>query len=356
MPAPTAEFTDGAGSITATGEANGLLGGILPRIARPRLLLGVSGTFTTVVLAVRGRLRGLTNYYPLLGKRRGTGVPVANSAAIPLSDSTAEALEFDVSGCDYYEVYAVSGTPTDLDVEARVEAGDPDAAPVVLVNQSSNNTITSASAAALAVGANGATNPVLAVDANTASVATGWKATGAAAAAGAALAVISSGTNEAGKIDSKGSGTLTLQSVGTGNVVIGATKLTVAPATGNLSGAGSILSTSASGGVGYATGAGATVTQASSRTTGVTINTPTGNIVLVSAAGSATPFSFTVTNSSVAAGDTVVVSQKSGTDKYTTIAVTAVAAGSFQLTLANASGTTTEQPVFNFTVIKGVAA
>ena len=58
----------------------------------------------------------------------------------------------------------------------------------------------------------------------------------------------------------------------------------------------------------------------------------------------------------MAAGDVVVLSQKSGTDIYTTQKVTAVAAGSFRVTLANASGTTTEQPVFNFAVIKAVAA
>jgi hypothetical protein len=51
----------------------------------------------------------------------------------------------------------------------------------------------------------------------------------------------------------------------------------------------------------------------------------------------------------------VVVNQKSGTDKYL-IHVTAVAAGSFAITFATTGGTTTEQPVFNFTVIKGVAA
>lgn len=118
----------------------------------------------------------------------------------------------------------------------------------------------------------------------------------------------------------------------------------------------SILSSGPTSGIGYATGAGGTVTQATSRTTGVTLNKVCGNIVLVSAAGSATPFSFTLTNSAIAAGDVVVISQKSGTDKYTTQVVTAVAAGSCQITLANASGTTTEQPVFNFCVIKGVAA
>lgn len=119
---------------------------------------------------------------------------------------------------------------------------------------------------------------------------------------------------------------------------------------------GLLTSSSPTAGIGYATGAGGTVTQTGSRTTTVILNTLSGNIVLVSAAGSATPFSFTLTNSAIAAGDTVIINQKSGTDKYTTQVVTAVAAGSCQITLANASGTTTEQPVFNFNVVKGVAA
>jgi hypothetical protein len=103
---------------------------------------------------------------------------------------------------------------------------------------------------------------------------------------------------------------------------------------------------------GYGTGGGNTVTQASSRTTGVTINAPSGAITLVSAAGNSSYTTFTVTNSTVAATDVVVVSQKSGTDKYESF-VTAVGAGSFNITFSDVSGTTTEQPVFNFAVIKG---
>jgi hypothetical protein len=38
------------------------------------------------------------------------------------------------------------------------------------------------------------------------------------------------------------------------------------------------------------------------------------------------------------------------------IHVTKVAAGSFEVTFATTGGTTTEQPVFNFSVIKAVAA
>lgn len=106
-------------------------------------------------------------------------------------------------------------------------------------------------------------------------------------------------------------------------------------------------------GVGY--GSGSAVTQASSRTTGVTINAYSGAITLVSAAGSTTPASFTVTNSTVEATDTVVLSQKSGTDIYD-LSVSAVAAGSFRITFNTKSGTTTEQPVINFAVIKASAS
>lgn len=126
-------------------------------------------------------------------------------------------------------------------------------------------------------------------------------------------------------------------------------------ASGAITGASSIKSTSPTAGIGYATGAGGAVTQATNRTTGVTLNTICGAITLISAAGSATPASFTVTNSAVAALDTVIVSQKSGTDLYE-IFVTAVAAGSFKITSFTTGGTTTEQPVFNFAVIKAVVS
>lgn len=98
-------------------------------------------------------------------------------------------------------------------------------------------------------------------------------------------------------------------------------------------------------------GVGASVTQGTSRTTGVTINSLSGSITLVSAAGSTTPASFTVTNNKVAAGDVIHLSQKSGTDKYS-LDVTAIADGSFEITSNTKSGTTTEQPVFNFVVLK----
>ena len=107
--------------------------------------------------------------------------------------------------------------------------------------------------------------------------------------------------------------------------------------------------------LGYTTGGGGTVTQGTSRTTGVTLNKPSGAITLFSAAGSTTAATFTVTNSTVAATDVIIINQKSGTDLYD-LMVTAVAAGSFNITFRTTGGTTTETPVFNFAVIKGATS
>lgn len=118
---------------------------------------------------------------------------------------------------------------------------------------------------------------------------------------------------------------------------------------------GYLRSNSPTAGIGYSAGAGGAVTQTTNRTTGVTINKVSGQITLVSAAGSTTPNTFTVTNSTVADTDTVLVSQKSGTDKYVLL-VTTVGSGSFAITAYTTGGTTVEQPVINFTVQKGVNA
>jgi hypothetical protein len=146
---------------------------------------------------------------------------------------------------------------------------------------------------------------------------------------------------------------------GTGANVFANTPTLVTPVIGAATGtsltATGVIASTGTAGVGYATGAGGAVTQLTSRTTGVTLNKTSGAITLFSAAGSATAASFTVTNSTVAATDVIILNQKSGTDLYDLL-VTAVAAGSFRITFLTTGGTTTEQPVFNFAVIKGVAA
>jgi hypothetical protein len=146
---------------------------------------------------------------------------------------------------------------------------------------------------------------------------------------------------------------------GTGSLVFANTPTLVTPVIGAATGTSlavtGALTSSGLTGIGYATGAGGAVTQLTSRTTGVTLNKTTGAITLFSAAGTTSATTFTVTNSTVAATDVIILNQKSGTDLYD-LMVTAVAAGSFNITFRTTGGTTTEQPVFSFAVIKGVAA
>ncbi len=93
------------------------------------------------------------------------------------------------------------------------------------------SSITSSSATAFAVGASGATNSALLVDASTASSATGWAIKSAAATGGVTLTVASSGSNESGTIAAKGTGDLfvnggtavRLQTGSTNRVIINST-------------------------------------------------------------------------------------------------------------------------------------
>jgi hypothetical protein len=131
---------------------------------------------------------------------------------------------------------------------------------------------------------------------------------------------------------------------------------TTDPGAGAIAATATIKSSGATSGVGYATGAGGAVTQGTSRTTGVTLDKVCGAITLFAAAPSVgTWVSFTVTNSAVAATDVPHVSFKSGTNTYIGH-VTAVAAGSFQISFTSIVGTASDSPVINFAITKAVAA
>lgn len=135
--------------------------------------------------------------------------------------------------------------------------------------------------------------------------------------------------------------------------VAGATTLT-----GAVSAASSVKSSSPTAGVGYATGAGGTVTQATSRSTGVTLSKTSGQITTTAdSLAAATIVTFTVTNTTVAATDSVIVSKVSG-DVDTHCWVNAVAAGSFDVSLRNTHASSADVTAFvlNFAVIKGVTA
>jgi hypothetical protein len=148
-------------------------------------------------------------------------------------------------------------------------------------------------------------------------------------------------------------------------LVGGAARFQVTKA-GAVTAASSIRSTSASGGVGYATGAGGAVTQATSRTTGVTLNAICGQITLFAAAiAGHEADQFVLTNSAIEPGDVVVVSIKSGltagTAKYYHVQVVAVNTGQCTISVGNIDNGTvpaagTDTPVLTFAVIKAVAA
>jgi hypothetical protein len=129
--------------------------------------------------------------------------------------------------------------------------------------------------------------------------------------------------------------------------------------TGSVAATTTILSTGATSGVGYATGAGGSQTQLTSRTTGVTLNTICGRITLFSTTTTAGTFaSFTVTNSAVAATDVVIINigASATADRYN-VTVTAVAAGSFRVQIHNVAAVgVAEAPVLNFAIIKAVTA
>lgn len=113
-------------------------------------------------------------------------------------------------------------------------------------------------------------------------------------------------------------------------------------------------------GVGYQKGAGGSVTQLTDRSTGVTINKLCGTITTdATSLAAAAEATFTVTNSRVAINDVVVICSRSGQTAGTSIAaVTAVAAGSFDITLSNhhASTADTGAMIINFVVIKGAVS
>ena len=130
-------------------------------------------------------------------------------------------------------------------------------------------------------------------------------------------------------------------------------------------GTGSVTTTKleATTSIGYGTGAGGTVTQLTSRTTGVTLNKICGQITLFAAGITGHEADeFVLTNSTIGADDTVLVCVKSGaagaTRKYYHTQVVEVSAGSCIISVGNIDNNaiSSESPVLSFAVIKGVVA
>lgn len=111
--------------------------------------------------------------------------------------------------------------------------------------------------------------------------------------------------------------------------------------------------------LGFGTGSGGSVTQATSKATAVTLNKPSGQITMNGAALAAnTAVSFTLTNSAIAANDIPKVAIKSGaTAGAYVLTVDAVAAGSCRISVRNmTTGSLSESLVLQFGIEKGAIA
>ena len=112
-------------------------------------------------------------------------------------------------------------------------------------------------------------------------------------------------------------------------------------------------------GVGYTPGAGGTVTQATSKTTDVTLNKPSGRVTLNGAALAAgATASFTLNNTTIAEGDTVLLSLSGAMGTFVNYNLWSyVGAGYVLIAIKNISGgLLSDAPTINFAVIKGASA
>lgn len=118
---------------------------------------------------------------------------------------------------------------------------------------------------------------------------------------------------------------------------------------------GNVLVTNVAG-LGYGTGSGGTVTQATSKSTAVTLNKPTGQITTNNAALAAgATVSFTVNNSLFTTSDLVLLAVGNGSS-YTVIPQF-VGSGTFNIRLTNTTaGSLSEAVQINFALIKGASA
>lgn len=154
------------------------------------------------------------------------------------------------------------------------------------------------------------------------------------------------------------SGNVTLGDASTDTLNVGNGGI-IKNASGDTSFGGSVLLTSANG-IGYGTGAGGTVTQSTSKSTAVTLNKPTGQITMNSAALAAnTAVSFALNNSLITTSDLVLVcfrytGQAGGSYQ---VFIDSISLGTCSITLKNlTAGSLSDGVVITFAIIKGATA
>jgi hypothetical protein len=106
--------------------------------------------------------------------------------------------------------------------------------------------------------------------------------------------------------------------------------------------------------IGYAASASSTVTQLTNKATGVTINTPSGQITTANAQlAPAASVAFVVTCSAVSVGDSIIINIASGGTAFAyLIGIASVANGSFTVNLKNVSNNAySEVLVLNYAIL-----
>lgn len=118
------------------------------------------------------------------------------------------------------------------------------------------------------------------------------------------------------------------------------------------------ITSSGTAGMGYATGAGGAVTQATSKSTGVTLSKVCGEITLHNAAlAAATIVSFTLTNTTIAATDVLILNHvTTGTRGAYSLNAQCAAGSAVIYVRNNTAGSLGEAIVIRFALIKGVVA
>lgn len=317
MASPTAGSLTTTGSVTHTKSRNDSLA-----------LVSISGTYGTVTFVFEGSFDA-TNYFPIVAIGENDGSPV--SGTISPSDNTTRAWKVPCEGLSNVRLRTTAVASGQVDVVIHSDTYS--AVPFISV---SNGSQVLSGSTTFADGANIVVNTT-----------TGTKI----------------GTATSQKLGFFNA-TPIVQVANTVDYLAGLVNLGLRASGGTADAAfpGGITSSSPTGtGIGYATGAGGTVTQATSITTAVTLNKLSGTITTVSSTLAAgVDASFTLTNSTIAATDVVLVSIKSyaGTSDGIPIAkVQATAAGSCVINLHNQGAVTLDAViVINFVVIKGVAA
>lgn len=133
---------------------------------------------------------------------------------------------------------------------------------------------------------------------------------------------------------------------------------TLPAVTGTLLSSAGALVTSATGSIGYGTGAGGAVTQITSKSTAVTLNTAAGQITMNNATlGASASAAFDFNNTLLGASDVLVVSSPFANATSYRVEVARSLATAAIIKVTNISGGSLSEAVtINFAIIKGASA